>query len=326
MGQPFIVGPFGRTRATGLTAALWREPHRASTALLLIAVSTVVWQENSRAQRAAPAWTASLDEVRIVASRIPGRRPLRINVLKFAESHRTKNFSVKGAPAVPSVQARTAFQIVYADGTIMVDAGMDPQVHAFFGRGVSEPYDTAAALQVERALRSARLIVLTHEHGDHAAGVIHTPMAGELAPKTLLTRAQLDTLMTNPQMPEIRLDPRDARRYGAFDYDRYFPLAPGVALIKSPGHTLGSQMVYVALESGKNYLLIGDVAWHMDDVRAVAGKDAPWVVEDRAAVMDQLEWLNELTRAEPGLVIVPSHDEDQRQALVREGLLGDGFE
>ena len=54
---------------------------------------------------------------------------------KFAESHRTKNFSVKGAPAEPSVQARTVFQVVYADGYVMVDSGMDQQVHSFFGRG-----------------------------------------------------------------------------------------------------------------------------------------------------------------------------------------------
>jgi hypothetical protein len=67
-----------------------------------------------RAQSAVPAWTASLTDVRRVAAVIPGRRPLRVNVLKFAESRRTKNFSVRGAPAVPSVQARTVFQVVYA--------------------------------------------------------------------------------------------------------------------------------------------------------------------------------------------------------------------
>src|ERR1700761_2958346 len=70
---------------------------------------------------------ATIDELRQTAKLIPGRRPLRINVVKFAESLRTKNFSVKGAPAEPSVQARTAFQVVYADGTGMIDSGMDRQ-------------------------------------------------------------------------------------------------------------------------------------------------------------------------------------------------------
>src|SRR3989442_414512 len=90
------------------------------------------------------------------------------------------------------------------------------------------------------------------------AAIIHTPLANELAPKTILTRTQVQTLMTNPQMPEIRLTEEKARRYIVVDYDKYLPLAPGIAVIKAPGHTPGSQMVFVALESGKEYLLIGD--------------------------------------------------------------------
>src|SRR5437660_1444147 len=79
-------------------------------------------------------WNADLQQIRQAARLIPGRTPLHINVLKFAESRRAKKFSVKGAPDEPSVQARTAFQIVYPDGYIMLDSGMDQQVHNFFGR------------------------------------------------------------------------------------------------------------------------------------------------------------------------------------------------
>src|SRR3989442_271806 len=56
-------------------------------------------------------WTANIDQIRRVARMIPGGDPLRINVLKFAESRRAKKFSVKGAPDEPSVQARTVFQV-----------------------------------------------------------------------------------------------------------------------------------------------------------------------------------------------------------------------
>jgi glyoxylase-like metal-dependent hydrolase (beta-lactamase superfamily II) len=278
-----------------------------------------------RGQNQPPVWTAKLDDVRTFAAMIPGARPLRINVLKFAESHRTKNFSVKGAAADPSVQARTVFQVVYADGYVMVDAGMDQQVHKFFGRGADEPYDSEAARQVEHALKGARLIVVTHEHGDHVAGVIRTPLANELAPKTILTRTQVQTLVTNPQMPEIRLTEEMARRYIVVDYDKYLPIAPGIAVIKAPGHTPGSQMVFVALQSGKEYLLIGDTAWHMDGVRSVRGKDAPWVAEDQNALVDQLRWLNGLL-TEPNLFIVASHDDEQHHNLIQKGILGGQLE
>lgn len=299
---------------------------KLSAVLLLAAAVIAILGAPLRAQNAAPAWAANIADVRRVASLIPGRRALRINVVKFAESRRTKNFSIKGAPTIPSIQARTAFQVIYPDSTMMIDAGMDQQVHNFFGRGVVEPYDTEAGKQVERAVAAAKMIVVTHEHGDHVGGVIHTPMAAELAAKTILTRTQVQTLMTAPQMPEIKLTPEMTSRFIVVDYDRYMPVAPGVAFIKAPGHTPGSQMVYVVLESGREYLFIGDSAWHMDGVRQVIGKDAPWVTEDQNSVMDQLRWLNGLSRTDPNLVIVASHDDDQRMELETKGVLGRRFE
>ena len=296
-----------------------------ATALLLAGI-VLMGYARTRAQNDLPEWRASLPEIRATAALIPGRRPLRVNILKFAESRRTKNFSIKGAPADPSVQARTAFQVMYADGHIMVDAGMDQHVHRFFGRGVEEPYNMEAAGQVERALATAKLIVVTHEHGDHVAGVIRTSRARELAPRTILTRSQVQTLLTTPQMPEIKLTEEMAARYLVMDYDRYFPLAAGIVLIKAPGHTPGSQMVYIALESGREYLLIGDAAWHMDGVRLMKGKDAPWITEDQTAVMIQLKWLNELSRTEPRLVIVASHDDEEHAELIQKGILGGRFE
>lgn len=272
------------------------------------------------------AWTADIAAIRQAAVLIPGARPRRINFLKFAESRRTKNFSVEGAPSLPSVQARTAFQVVYPDSYLMVDAGMDLDVHRFFGRGADEPYDAPAAAQVQRAVDGARLIVVTHEHGDHVAGVVRGPRAADLATRTILTRTQVEALRTKPQMPEIQLTGEQARRYFVVDYDTYLPVAPGLVLVKAPGHTPGSQMVYVVLDSGREYLLIGDTTWHMDGVRLVKGKAAPWVTEDQNAVLDQLRWLNQLARTAPDLVVVASHDEEQLAELVKKQLLSNRLE
>ena len=85
-------------------------------------------------------------------------------------------------------------------------------------------------------------------------------------------------------------------------------------------------MMFITLESGREYLLIGDAAWHMDNVRAATGKDAPWIVEDTAAVNAQLTWLNRLVSTDPNLVIVASHDDDEHRALVARTLLGGTLE
>jgi len=314
------------TRSTRPTCPRLLISSSAAIALLIAAGIVRLGVVLAIAQSVPSEWHASLPSIRATAALIPGRRPLRLNMLKFAESRRTKNFSIKGAPADPSVQARTAFQVMYADGHVMVDAGMDQQVHRFFGRGVEEPYNADAAREIERAVTTARLIVVTHEHGDHVAGVIRTSRAGELAPKTILTRTQVRTLLTAPQMPEIRLTEEMAARYVVVDYDTYWPLAAGMVLVKAPGHTPGSQMVYIALESGREYLLIGDAAWHMDGVRLVKEKDAPWITEDQTNILSQLKWLNELSRSDPSLVIVASHDDDQHADLIKKGVLGSRLE
>ena len=274
----------------------------------------------------AQTFSADLSAIRQAAKSMPGALPLRVNVVKFAESRRTKNFAIKGAPREPSIQARTAYQVVYPDGAIMIDSGMDLQVHKFFGRGVEEPYFPAEEQKVERALSSAKAIVMTHEHGDHIAGVIRSSDFAKLAPKTTITGAQLQTLMTMPQMPEIKLTAEQGQRFNVIEYETTKAFAPGMALIKSSGHTPGSQMVYVVLQSGKEYVFAGDVAWHMDGVRQVTGKDAPWITEDEPNMTAELTWLNGLMRNEPNIAIVISHDEDQRLQYIRDRLLGDGFE
>jgi len=271
-------------------------------------------------------FSADLAAIRQAAKAMPGALPLRVNVVKFAESRRTKNFAIKGAPREPSIQARTVYQIVYPDGTVMIDSGMDQQVHKFFGRGVEEPYFAEQEQKVERALSSAKAIVVTHEHGDHIAGVIRSSSFATLAPKTTITRTQADTLMSAPQMPEIKLSAEQVQRFNVVDYQTVKPFAPGMALIKSAGHTPGSQMIYLVLQSGKEYVFAGDVAWHMDGVRQVVGKDAPWITEDEPNMTAELSWLNGLMRNERNIAIVISHDEDQRLQYIRDKVLGDGFE
>ena len=289
----------------------------------LLAIVTVVARAQQPAAGEKPAWSADIAEIRRVATLIPGRKPLRINVLKFAESHRTKNFSVKGEPSTPSVQARTVFQVVYADGYVMVDAGMDEPMHRQIGRGAEgEPYFAEQAQAMNKALRGARSIVFTHEHGDHVTGVIRSPYLAELAPKTILTRTQVNTLETRPQFPDLKITDEQAQRYHVIDYDRYMAFAPGWTLIKAAGHTPGSQMMFITLDSGREYLLIGDAAWHMDGVRKVTGKDAHWIVEDTTAVNEQLKWLNGLSTSERNLIIIASHDDDLHKELEAKKLLG----
>jgi glyoxylase-like metal-dependent hydrolase (beta-lactamase superfamily II) len=275
-------------------------------------------------QAAQPYSADLLARVRAAAGAIPGAAPSEVNYVKLAESHRPLSDIIEGGSKDDYVSARTAFQVVYPTGTVMIDTGMDQTVHKFFGFGREEPYWPERNAAVQEALKQAKLIVVTHEHGDHVAGVIRSDLRKELAAKTLLTREQLRTLVNYPQMPEIKLTPETARDYIVVDYESYLPVAPGMVLIKAPGHTPGHQMIYLRLDIGREYLFIGDVGWTLANVTAIKLRPAVTmrrISEDAAALAQQLRWIKQVMEGEK-LVVIPSHDDVLLQDLAAKQLLG----
>jgi len=271
-----------------------------------------------------------LESLRAAAVAVPGALPRELRYITVAESHRPQRAVLENGPDTVYVQARAAFQVVYADATLMVDAGMDETVHRGFSMGTPEPYFPERNAAVQAALKAASLVVITHEHGDHIAGVVRSPDRAAIAAHTLLTKAQVETLTLAPQSPEIRLTPAEAADYLVIDYALYYPVAPGVVLLKSPGHTPGHQMVYLRLADGTEYLLSGDVTWAIDGVTSLRQRPpgtSERIREDRAALAQQIEWLASIAAAGE-VVVVPSHDavyfaELERRGLITQGLRGD---
>jgi glyoxylase-like metal-dependent hydrolase (beta-lactamase superfamily II) len=288
-----------------------------------------IWISSPRAETLIPdvphPYAADLlTHIRAAAKAIPGPLPTRINFIKIAESHRPLSDIIVGGSQQDYVSARTAFQVVFPGGWVMIDSGMDEAVHKFFGFGRVEPYWADRNAILQQALTAAKLIVITHEHGDHVAGVIRTDAREEIATKTLLTRAQVQTLAAYPQMPEIRLTPEMARSYIVIDYESYLPVAPGIVLIKAPGHTPGHQMVYVRLASEREYLFIGDVGWTLDNVKQLKLRPEATmrrIGESAPALMFELTWIKEVMDRE-GLIVIPSHDDILLKDLTAKQLIG----
>ena len=278
-------------------------------------------------QPAQPYGDALLRQLRGVATAVPGALPSELRYITVAESHRPRGVVLEGGSDETYVQARTAFQLVYDESTLMIDAGMDEQVHRSFGMGAVEPYWPERNAAIQQALRAASLIVVTHEHADHVAGVIRSPSRRAIAARTVLTKAQVETLVLAPQTPDIRLTPAQAVDYLVIDYDVYHPVAPGVVLAKAAGHTPGHQMVYVQLESGTEYLLSGDVTWALDGIDELRQRPVGTsnrIREDRDALAYQLRWLKAvLTGGE--VIVVPSHDSVYLADLEARGLIIEGL-
>lgn len=281
----------------------------------------------SIAAQAAPYPDNLLQRVRLAASAIPGEPATAINVAKVAESHRSYAAIIEGGSDDIFISARTAFQIVYPAGSVMLDSGMDEEVHRYYGFGRDEPYWPDVNSEVQAALRRAQLIIITHEHGDHVAGVIRSEHHDEIAAKTILTRDQVRTLSTAPQIPQISLAPENARDYIIVDYDLFLPVAPGIVLIKSPGHTPGHQMVYVRLAGGKEFLFIGDIGWSLDNITELKLRPAATIArikEDPQALLQQMTWIKHVMD-EDEIIVVPSHDDRLLKKYVADGLLGESL-
>ena len=215
-----------------------------------------------------------------------------------------------------------SYRAVYPDGSsVVIDSAFREAALEQMPYGGT--YDAAAFARVLGALRDAKAVVLTHEHFDHIAGLAAVEDFPSLAQRLVMNREQLE----NPQTADF-LTAEQRARITPVDYAETLRVAPGVVLLRAPGHTPGSQIVYVRPQRGKALLLIGDVAWHLDQIRNEHYR--PRLVtdyllgEDRDAVLNQMRALKDLLDSER-VAVVSSHDVDDRARLIAAGVIRDGF-
>jgi glyoxylase-like metal-dependent hydrolase (beta-lactamase superfamily II) len=247
-----------------------------------------------------------------------------VNGIRVAASIRPNKFVIQGGDDTPITMPRTAFQVVYPDCTVMIDSGLDQETHDSFSTpDKREPYFPEAFARLQRALNAARMIVLTHFHADHVAGVVRAANFDELAAKAFIGVATAQCLLGTPHKPHLAMTAEQVNRFNILNYGEYYPVAPGIVLIKAAGHSVDHQMVYIALQSGREILHSVDVGWVLENIAQVKGKAAPWVKEDVPAVIGQLRWLNSILNKEKNVTLLVTHDDGLFDKLTQEGVLGE---
>ncbi len=295
---------------------------RVSVATVLLGSALLVGAAPVSAQ--GPAFGPELlPMLRRVAELMPGERAVSVRFVSLLPGRGPRGAMVEGAPAADTVVAGyPVYQLRFRKDWIMVDAGVD-SLFVRPGLTFSRPdYDA-----VQRGLRGARLLLLTHEHPDHVAALFRSPSLSEVQQHTLLTRAQVRSLVEHPLDRKLGLDSAPAANYLVVDYQGWMPIAPGVVLLQAPGHSAGTQLVYVRLASGKEILIAGDVAWHTSGITEAHQKPeriSKAIGEDREAIAAQLKWLKEVSDA--GVAVVVYHDQAAHDSLVARGILKQGFD
>lgn len=261
-----------------------------------------------------PQGTYALDvaELRQLADSIPGEKPSAIRVEEVLEFEFPKVAVLAGSGWSKVKLPVFSYQLVFPDRFVIVDTAMDQATAKEASR-----FDAEAFARMSKAMETASQIVVTHEHSDHLGGLATHPKLAQLS------FAVTDEQLADPKKLAPVVFPSTNRK--PFSYERAFALAPGVVLWKAAGHTPGSQMVFVKLQNGEEFLFLGDVAWHAANYQEARERarlvTALFLGENREVVLRQLAAIKALSAAEPKLHVVPGHDGDVMKQLLDSGLM-----
>ena len=264
--------------------------------LLLIGVPYYWLLVDNRPGNAKPA-VIDIAEARRLAAAIPGPPPetVRLQQVGWRRVPGTLFVAGGGPQAQPSVDLCAGTQRAVGHGSSSTAGWGRPRP----SRWGSSAIRAGSRRRSTPRCAAPRLIVFTHEHIDHISGLLHLPdfatvvAQGADHPRAGPRRAKTGDLPW----------PAGARaRDPAVRYTRMKAIAPGVVLIRTPGHTPGSQMIFARLADGQRIPVHrryrDDGAQLAAVARAARGWSAICIVgEDRDAVFG---WLKAIRAAKAG--------------------------
>lgn len=270
--------------------------------LLLVAGLAYYWLLVNAGPAGVPARPLDLAAMRKAALAMPGSRPESISFKVLARRQ------VPGAVLAAGTGLRQidvgviAWRLNTPDGVIVIDPGLSQADAAAIG---FKHYDRAARSAVAKWLEQSRLILFTHAHVDHVGLFLDHPAFDSIAGKAVITPTMLNGISALWRENGGRI--AQTRSLGPVE-----AVAPGVVLVQTPGHTPGSEMVFVKLADGREFLFAGDTASlgvNADRPTPRSRLLAEWLApEDRPAVIGWLKGLKALRARNAKVTIVPSHD------------------
>ena len=273
---------------------------RLFVAFAVLVAAPYYWLMIDSRTGAIAAHPIDIGRLRQVAQEMPGPRPVSIEYVPVAIRRAAGGALVAGGGLKPDLIGVVAFRLVSPAGDIVIDSGMtrrSAQAAKF------NQWSPQAQARVDQWMQRARTIVFTHEHADHVDGFLNSPRFAALAPKVIAPVEQHTGMLA--------LKP-GARLAQPLVYGDFAAVAPGVVLLRTPGHTPGSQMIYVQLQNGREFLFTGDTASMQRNVtwqRPRSHLMSDWIMpENRPATIAWIKGLGQLAARNPALTLVYSHD------------------
>lgn len=268
---------------------------------------------------ATPGAAFSIDPAALHALAVSsGPLPERLEVEQVGSFEFPKKMVIAGDPFRAHPMVLLAHRVIWPGRSLIIDTAMGPDAaKAIPGSKI----DPAAFARVQAAIAKADFVVFTHEHPDHVGGLARAPAFAKLAQKVHMTREQLG----GPKLERDAFPAGSLEQLKPLDYTGLYALAPGVVLQHAPGHSVGSQLIYVELRDGTRFLFVGDIAWSAENITRQIGRPGIATLlmkEDRPAVAAQLRALAALPRE---IHLIVAHDPVTLEKDLKSGLYQRGF-
>lgn len=252
-----------------------------------------------------PAKPITMAHLRELADSIPGEAPHRVEMEQVAFRRLPGNLFVAGSGIKRKLIGVMVWQLPVKGGkAIVIDSGLPKEMAQEMGM---EHFDEAAQARVTDALLRAGTILITHEHADHEGGLV---ALGE--PRAMASARLNPDQIDGNRWTELLPWRQGARPQPSLAGTDPVAVAPGVVVIPAPSHTPGSQMIFVRLSDGQEFLFAGDIATFAQSWRETRARSrlvGEWFApENRTEVFAWLKTIKAWKDDAPALVIVPGHD------------------
>jgi glyoxylase-like metal-dependent hydrolase (beta-lactamase superfamily II) len=246
----------------------------------------------------------SIAQLRTLAAERPGPMPVGVAMERTAFHRVPGNIVAAGTGIKRRLIAVMTFRLdIPGQPPVLIDAGMTRPVANLVEM---EAFDTKAQARVLGAIRDAGMVLALGEDATHLDGL------GAINDPAIAGRLRLSPSQVNARAVRELRQRTGARIAPAILDTGPQAVAPGIVVIPAPSHTASTQMIYVRLASGTEYLFTGDVApltlsWQEQRIRSRYRTDYQRP-EDRASAAAWLRTVDVLKRQAPRMHIVPGND------------------
>ncbi|MEM9570850.1 MAG: MBL fold metallo-hydrolase [Pseudomonadota bacterium] len=294
----------------------------ALTALVVVIVTAigayVYWMFYDNRMPSSGEFVLDIDAIRLMSQSIDGPLAQRIEVETLSHTFAPKIAMAAGTDWSQVDLVRNSFKVTFPNQSVLIETGQSRANAMRFG---ADSYDDEAWQRMLEAMTSAHIVLITHGHADHAGGLLELAGDERVRAAARLNANQIEA-MKSGGLAATAFEP-------TLEADEPLAVAPGIVVIPAPGHTPGSQLVYVKLQDGREYLFVGDTASLADNVRLLRPRSR-YVMsnmsgDDRPAVFLQSRAIQVLSIQEPKIYLVPGHDATETESLIDGGAITRGF-